>query len=72
MVTAPASPDGLPILDVASDASSSGRLSVAGTIRPISPADVEAIRDDLAAWQGDLVGWLDSVERGGRGSAVDR
>ena len=22
-------------------------------------ADVEAVRDDLAAWHGDFVGWLD-------------
>ena len=60
------------ILDVAGDpvpaASSRG-----ATVRAISQADVDAIRDDLAAWDGDLVGWLDALEDSGRsGSAVDR
>src|SRR4051794_15511047 len=73
--------DGEPILDVASDpaATSSptgGRATRGGRVRPISAADVEAIRADLAAWDGDLVGWLealDAVEDHGRhGSAVDR
>ena len=35
----------------------------AATSRPITDADVEAIRRDLAAWDGDLVGWLDTLER---------
>ena len=40
---------------------------------PISDADVSAIRDDLAAWQGDLVGWLDTLDDADRrGSVVDR
>ena len=30
-----------------------------GTSRPISAADVDAVRRDLAAWSGDLVGWLE-------------
>ncbi len=46
---------------------------MARSIRAISTADVEAIRDDLAAWDGDLVGWLDALEDSGRsGSVVDR
>ena len=46
---------------------------MAGSIRAISAADVVAIRDDLAAWDGDLVGWLDALEDSGRpGSVVDR
>jgi hypothetical protein len=50
------------LLDVAADTSASrhGPASrTPGTPRPISAADVEAVRDDLAAWHGDLVGWLD-------------
>jgi hypothetical protein len=72
MVTASASPHGAPVLDVDSDVTARGMPGRGGTFRSISLADVEAIRDDLAAWQGDLVGWLDSVEHGGRGSVVDR
>ena len=30
-------------------------------------ADVEAVRRDLAAWDGDLVGWLDAIGRPGVG-----
>ncbi len=61
-----------PILDVANEpidrASDEARL-----LRPISDADVDAIRRDLAAWDGDLVGWLDAIERGARpGSVADR
>ena len=71
-----ASPDAAPVLDVAADwvpvASTAGRA----TVRPISEADVAAVRADLAAWDGDLVGWLDALDRDGRpdrsGSVVDR
>jgi hypothetical protein len=65
-------------LDVAADAMTSAPGRVApdrATLRPISTADVEAIRADLAAWDGDLVGWLDSLDAPGagrRGSVVDR
>ena len=47
--------------------------SFAGRGRPIDAADVEALRLDLAAWQGDLVGWLDAIgaARGAR-TAPDR
>jgi hypothetical protein len=45
-------------------------------VRPISEADVAAVRADLAAWDGDLIGWLDALGRDGRpdrgGSVVDR
>jgi len=41
-------------------------------LRPITDADVEAIRHDLAAWDGDLVGWLDAMDGDRRGSVVDR
>ena len=76
----PSTPDGEPILDVAADASTShgashgdSEASRRATIRPISEADVEAVRRDLAAWDGDLVGWLDAFDRGDRrGSVVDR
>jgi hypothetical protein len=66
-------PDGEPILDVAGDPATVGGAARGGIVRPITTADVEAIRDDLAAWDGDLVGWLDALEDSGRsGSVVDR
>ena len=41
--------------------------------RAITQDDVDAIRRDLAEWHGDLVGWLDALDRGDRrGSVVDR
>ena len=67
-----ATPGGEPILDVAGDPAA-GRWSPWRD----GPGDlggrVEAIRDDLAAWDGDLVGWLEHA-RGQRrpGSVVDR
>ena len=46
--------DDAPILDVATDPpTSSSRAD------RITHADVDAVRQDLAAWDGDLVGWLD-------------
>ena len=61
------------ILDVAGDPVPAGSGSRGATVRAISQADVDAIRDDLAAWDGDLVGWLDALEDSGRsGSAIDR
>jgi hypothetical protein len=60
------------VLDVAGDPVPAGGTRGA-TLRAISQADVDAIRDDLAAWDGDLVGWLDALEDGGRsGSVIDR
>jgi DNA-directed RNA polymerase subunit RPC12/RpoP len=63
---------GEPVLDVDGDpptAMPSGRRPA---FRPISEADVDALRRDLAAWDGDLVGWLDALDRGDRrGSVVD-
>ena len=60
------------VLDVAADPVPAGGTRGA-TLRAISQADVDAIRDDLAAWDGDLVGWLDALEDGGRsGSVIDR
>jgi len=61
------------ILDVAGDPVPAGGSNRGSTVRAISRADVDAIRDDLAAWDGDLVGWLDALEDSGRsGSAIDR
>ena len=72
MLMPPAAPDGEAILDVATDEAPAARQRRAATFRPISDADVRAIRDDLAAWQGDLVGWLDTLDDAGRrGSVVD-
>jgi hypothetical protein len=42
------------LLDLADD-----RTTAAGTPERITAADVEAVRRDLAAWTGDLVGWLE-------------
>ncbi|MEA2631679.1 MAG: hypothetical protein QOE66_1898 [Chloroflexota bacterium] len=50
------------VLDVATEATDPRRgaaTGARGAPRPISAADVEGVRDDLAAWHGDLVGWLD-------------
>jgi hypothetical protein len=66
-------PAGRPILDVAADGpgpitpASHGRRA-----RPIDETDVAALQVALGAWQGDLVGWLDSLERPAHGSAPDR
>jgi hypothetical protein len=69
----PDAPDGEAVLDVAGDMPATARPPGTGTFRPISDADVQAIRDDLAAWQGDLVGWLDTLDDADRrGSVVDR
>ena len=65
--------DGAPELDVATDPAGFVRPRRGATVRPVSAADVAAIRDDLAAWDGDLVGWLATLDdHGRRGSAVDR
>ena len=72
LIDSPA-PGGEPILDVAGDPVDVGRAARGGTIRAITTADVAAIRDDLAAWDGDLVGWLDALEDSGRsGSVLDQ
>jgi hypothetical protein len=42
------------VLDLAEDGT-----AAAGTPDRITTADVEAVRRDLAAWTGDLVGWLE-------------
>ena len=59
-------------LDVADD--SADRLRPVRSISgPITEGDVEALRRDLAAWDGDLVGWLEALDRGDRrGTAIDR
>jgi hypothetical protein len=46
------------ILDLVADGPAGTPAS--GPVRqPITAADVEAVRRDLAAWDGDLVGWLE-------------
>ena len=66
-------PAGSPVLDVATDGPAPGaRTRSVGPGRPIDATDVEALRLDLAAWRGDLVGWLEAIERPPRGSALDR
>lgn len=59
-----------PVLDVAADPPVGDRRLPRGTIQPISDADVAAVRADLAAWDGDLISWLERLDRGG--SMVDR
>jgi hypothetical protein len=68
----PVAPGGEPILDVAGEPGHAGRVAPGATVRAISQTDVDAIRDDLAAWDGDLVGWLDALEDGRSGTVVDR
>jgi hypothetical protein len=73
LLVPPNVPDGEAILDVAGDGPATAHAVGNARFRPISEADVAAIRDDLDAWQGDLVGWLDSLSNGDRrGSVVDR
>ena len=65
--------DGEPILDVAgrSGPPAVARVGAARPRRSRRPTSTP-IRDDLAAWDGDLVGWLDALERADRlGSVVD-
>lgn len=50
LLMAAAAADGEPVLDVAADTSMTDRSVGPRTLRPILQADVEAIRDDLAAW----------------------
>jgi hypothetical protein len=59
MLLSVSGPGGESLLDVVMDAPAPARTSGPVAARPITTADVEAIRSDLAAWQGDLVGWLD-------------
>jgi hypothetical protein len=69
----PADRDGTSTLDVAADAPDAHLRPVRSIPGPITEDDVEALRQDLAAWDGDLVGWLEALDRGDRrGSAVDR
>ena len=49
--------DDAPILDVALEPPTTPRLVHPADI--ITRADVDAVRRDLEAWDGDLVGWLD-------------
>ena len=73
LLMSPAEPDGDVILDVAMDGPPTAGPSRTGRFRPITDADVAAIRDDLAAWQGDLVGWLETLDDTDRPrSVVDR
>jgi len=61
------------VLDVDADGPPADRRSGTGGRRPISDGDVAMLREHLAAWDGDLVGWLDALDRGDRrGSVVDR
>jgi hypothetical protein len=67
----PPTADGTAILDV--DADGTPPTALRGHAVAVSHADVAAIRDDLASWNGDLVGWLDALDRDDRrGSVVDR
>jgi hypothetical protein len=64
---------GTSTLDVADDTADAHLRPVRSLAGPITEADVEALRRDLAAWDGDLVGWLEALDRGDRrGTAVDR
>ena len=67
----PPAPDGTAVLDVEADGPPT--VPRGQHVEAISQADVAAIRDDLASWDGDLVGWLDALDRDDRrGSVVDR
>jgi hypothetical protein len=65
--------DGTSTLDLSSDAPNGDVQPRRVVARPITEDDVDAIRRDLAEWHGDLVGWLDALDRGDRrGSVFDR
>ncbi len=64
------SPGDAPVLDVDGDQPGTARSAAITTIRPISDADVASVRADLAAWDGDLVGWLDTLRGGDDGRPV--
>jgi len=82
LLTPSTAPDGKPVLDVGDEDPAGGlppaeaaprQATARNAFRPISQSDVEAVRRDLAAWDGDLVGWLEALDAGdGRGSVVDR
>ena len=55
----PADGDGTSTLDVADDAADGHIRPVRAIAGPITEQEVEALRRDLAAWDGDLVGWLE-------------
>ena len=64
---------GASTLDVADDSADAHMRPVRAIPGPITQEDVEALRRDLAEWDGDLVGWLDALDRGDRrGTAIDR
>lgn len=48
-----------PVLDVATETPWTGQPPMARGSGPITDADVESVRRDLAGWDGDLLGWLD-------------
>jgi hypothetical protein len=65
--------DGVSVLDVDADGPSTSLSTGRQAARPISDADVDALRAHLAAWDGDLVGWLAALDPDDRpGSVVDR
>jgi len=69
----PVDGDGPSTLDVADDTADGHLRPIRSIAGPITEADVDALRRDLAAWDGDLVGWLDALDRGDRHeSPVDR
>ncbi|MEO8570801.1 MAG: hypothetical protein ABI553_03790 [Chloroflexota bacterium] len=64
LLTFPAGRDGAAFLDVDADRSpdATDRVGVdRRRVRPIDAADVRALNEHLAAWRGDLVGWLDAL-----------
>jgi hypothetical protein len=65
--------EGSSTLDVDQDLAT-GQMSVGrSVVRPITEAEVDALRRDLADWDGDLVGWLEALDRGDRrGTVLDR
>ncbi len=52
---------GLSMLDVSTEGAEIGR-DRSRSVRPVSHSDVEAVRRDLTTWDGDLVGWLATID----------
>jgi hypothetical protein len=69
----PVAGDGTSTLDIADDTADRHLRPIRSIAGAITEEDVEALGRDLAAWDGDLVGWLEGLDRGDRrGSTVDR
>jgi hypothetical protein len=64
LLIAGADTGGEPVLDVTADGAGAGHMAGSPMARPISALEAVRLTDHLAAWDGDLVGWLEAIGRG--------